>query len=291
MRTVTSERYAGRLLGTLTKVEFEEDAHPRDPSGRFAPKGEAGAAEPKAEAPKAGLPPEEVERIFGTMHRIPSKTSEMDAYLSMKIALGNRAKKIEEQDFIYGTPEKLIQTSEKAKASADAMGRRILEEGKKTEVEYLFAVDNGSGEVIGLTEGLRNTVPSTYVYDDMDRNTGYTVVHNHPTSDSSFSDGDLGVFTALPQFTRFVVETNDYRYTVEKPPGWHIRRKAGSTNAIMDSYRKEMHELTPKYDPGPNPDGKRDPEKDNRAFSEQSHHMITNVTEKFGLIYRREKRA
>lgn len=40
MRTRFSEKFAHGLLGSLFKMEFEEDEHPRDASGRGAPKGE-----------------------------------------------------------------------------------------------------------------------------------------------------------------------------------------------------------------------------------------------------------
>lgn len=41
MRTQQSKRYTDLLFGSLNKVEFEEEAHPRDATGKFAPKGEA----------------------------------------------------------------------------------------------------------------------------------------------------------------------------------------------------------------------------------------------------------
>lgn len=39
MKTSLSKRFRDGLGGVLCKSEFEEDAHPRDPSGKFAPKG------------------------------------------------------------------------------------------------------------------------------------------------------------------------------------------------------------------------------------------------------------
>jgi hypothetical protein len=45
MRTQDSKRFAGLLLGSLNKAEFEEEAHPRDATGKFAPKEESAPAE------------------------------------------------------------------------------------------------------------------------------------------------------------------------------------------------------------------------------------------------------
>ena len=182
MKTTLSKRFRDGLGSALFKVEFEEDAHPRDPSGRFAPKEEGGEGPTVA---AKGPAPEEVDRIFSGRHRIPKlpmffESSKIEDFLDEKKEMEAKAKAMEEGDFVSGPPESITRVSEQAKAMADALGQRIVDEARVSPIERIFAVENDSGKVIGMSDGLRAVSPATHIFDEMDRGKGYTVVHNHP---------------------------------------------------------------------------------------------------------------
>lgn len=280
VRTVSSERYAGRLLGTLTKVEFEEDAHPRDPSGRFASGG--GGITTGVSVPV--IPRENVELIFGGRTKPPTTMAEADTYIA-RIKSGEEvANRLE----ITPPPdEKMRAVSAKADIITSAFGKRILEASERTGVEYVFAVENRGGGVVGMTEGDESSAKTTDILLGMSESKGYTLVHNHPNG-SSFSMRDLVLFAKIPQFTRAVVVTKDWKYTVEKPEAWDARQSGGG-DSLARVYENTMHRLKLKYDPGPKPDGSRDLVRDTKAWVEQSHELLQTVATDRGFTYKRER--
>jgi len=285
VRTPFSERFARNLLLPLEKGEFQEDLHPRDDDGKFARKGQ-----PSQPGMTSQPTPEEIDEIFKKADRLRSLSPEaLQFYQTFIEDMENKAQAIFAEDFTDGVPEGIIPVSEKAAAMADALGRKIQAEGKGKN-EFIFAVDNKTGDVVGIARGSRATAPMSYIYNEMDRGAGYSVVHNHPSSDASFSDGDLAVFARTPQITRFVVESSEHRYILEKPAGWHVNKRPKNIPPLAVGYIKIEQATTSKYDPGPLPDGTRDPAKDAEAWIRHCHFINTFLAEAYGLKYRMEKR-
>lgn len=299
MKTTLSKWLRDGLGGALSKSEFEEDAHPRDSAGRFAPKGEGGAGPTAA---IKGPAPEEVDRIFNGRHRIPKlpmffESSKIDDFLDEKKEMDAKAKVMEEGDFVSGPPESITRVSEQAKSMADALGQRIVDEAVTSTIERIFAVENDSGKVIGMSDGLRAVSPATHIFAEMDRGKGYTVVHNHPDDPlsekgaaPSFSSGDLVAFTTIPQFTRLVVETGKNRFTLEKPPGWTMQ--GDKRKRINADYEAVKTELNPQYQSRlRSPEGTKEWWKERSlAFMDHSDHVISVLAEKYGLMHKREKK-
>jgi hypothetical protein len=267
----------------LSKVEFEEDEHPRDPAGRFASRGEGVA--PRADA----VSKEEIDRVFDGRAKNPSTPDEQSRLHQEIEASADRASRMSQEDHISGVPERMTKVSERAEAVVMSLGRRIMEEGAANWKEFVFAVENGSGDVVGMREGDKESASCVGIYGGMDRDRGYTFVHNHPTS-NSFSDVDVIIFTRIPQFTRAVVVSGMWTYILEKPPGWNFRKVWGVDDARAE-YLRQSDVLTPKYKPPANPDGTRDDARDRVAWREQGHEVISNLAKLYGLSYRREKRA
>lgn len=299
MRTDFSERFSSGLLQSLSKGTFDEAKHPRGRGGKFARKGSVGGPSPKPQEESAPKPPpdqptvptpEEIDAIFEKrQRRVIPDTFEQAKQMAAQRQEGE--KRIEKMswgaEFPYGITEDIAKVSPKAEAVVRALGEKIRKEGEQRGIEFVFAVDNETGAPVGLAEGEKASAPTWPMGLLMDTKRGYTVVHNHPHTGSSFSNMDLMSFIRLPQFVRFVVESSEYRYTIEKPVDWDIRRQGGA-EAFFRTYDRRRTELNEKYAPPANPDGTRDQQRDWAAWREQSNELNSDVAREWGLVYKRE---
>jgi len=164
----------------------------------------------------------------------------------------------------------------KARQAATKGIVQVLNHGLATGNEAIVGYDKDGKPIDGMPTGSNKDVNATAVF----HADTYVTIHNHPNS-SSFSDEDISSFMSLPGKHMIVIGHDGTIYKMTKPNSFEFPNLSSEDiTRRFDAFHLRLKE---KY----LPKVKNKELTPNEAWKEQTHEVVSMLTQRFGLDYQR----